>query len=309
MAAASSDLVLHNGPQPLAGNLKGPRKMELFRTGYYGPMCVSTFLAKKHVRWILKLLTAGVVAKAPVSLQEGRWKPPKGTNRTSKSRKRRERRARAKALQRERIEIAARGGMLLKGSPVDYRSEQGPYRVTKENVSVYQARVEENEAITILAKGDLVWVEETHWVNLVCWARLSAGGPLEEEGWIVLKASDKARGRVGRHLATDYTNGWVTCIEKCDCQEVAAIMVPAVRRMCRWKKGKGVEVVGPASIKYCSTVKEDMRRRWQRFDNFTSWTNDMRQVISILINFVSEDQFKHWCACLDENTKDSMHDN
>ena len=86
-------------------------------------------------------------------------------------------------------------------------------------------------------------------------------------------------------------------------------MVPAVRRMCRWKKGKGVEVVGPASIKYCSMVKEDMRRRWQRFDHFTSWTNDVRQVISILINFVSEDQFKHWCACLDENTKHSMHDN
>ena len=104
----------------------------------------------------------------------------------------------------------------------------------------------------------MVWVEETHWVSLVCWARLSAGGPLEEEGWIVLKAYD--RGRVGRHLAYDEAK-WVTCIEKCDCQEVAAIMVPAVRRMCRWKKGKGVEVVSPASIKYISMVKEDMRRR------------------------------------------------
>ena len=190
-----------------------------------------------------------------------------------------------------------------------FSSEQGPYRVTKDNVSVYQARVEENEAIAILAKDDLVWVEEIHctwcWesLSLVRWARLSAGGPLEEEGWIVYWASDNARGRVGRHLATDYINGWVTCIEKCDCEEVAAIMGPAVRRMCRWKKGKGVELVGPASIKFCSMMKEDMRRR---FDYFTSesWTNNMRNVIGILMNVVSEDQFKHWCACMDNLLND-----
>ena len=105
MAAASSDLVLHNGPQQLAGNLNGPRKMELFRTVYSGPMCVSTFLAKKHVRWILKLLTAGVVAKAPVSLQEGGWTPPKGTNRTSKPRKRRERGLGRKLCREKRLRL------------------------------------------------------------------------------------------------------------------------------------------------------------------------------------------------------------
>ena len=74
----------------MLGNIKGPRKIRLFTCKSYGPICVSTFLAKKHVWWILKLITAGVVAKAPVSLQEAGWKPAKGTNRTSKSRKRRE---------------------------------------------------------------------------------------------------------------------------------------------------------------------------------------------------------------------------
>ena len=221
--ADSCDLVLHNGPQPMPGNLKGPRKIGLFTSALsYGPICVSTFLAKKHVWWILKLITAGVVAKAPVSLQEAGWKPPKSTNRTSKSRKRRERRARAKALQREKIRIVGRG-VVPWSCRVAFSSEQGPYRVTKDNVSVYQARVEENAAIAILAKDDLVWVEEIHWsLEAGRWARLSAGGPLEEEGWIAFyRASD---------------NGQV--IEKCDCQEVAAIMGPAVRRMCRWKKGK-----------------------------------------------------------------------